>query len=196
MFNSHSKNGQLFFELPLKLKKKISSKKMASSKFSHDEAPDKYEPCVPDTNDDGSSRLDCFLRDYKRVTRAYACRQWTDATPDVWVYTNNRWTSLDPNKIASMIQKISPDGSICGALKANLFKLNRPLRDATEHAFTHADSPQIVGLYENKFVPGRFAIVVDLKKQDIPWFWLAPSFYYGRHPSSLLPHFTWSRVLQ
>lgn len=168
---------------------------MASLEPSQPDELELYTPCVPDTNDDGSSQLDCFLRHYRRINRAYACRQSTSKTPTVWVYTNNRWAPLAPDKVVSMIEKASPNGSVCGALKANLFKLNRPLRDATEHAFAHADSPQIVGLYEHKIDKGRFAIVVDLKKQEIPWLWLAPSFYYGRDPLSLLPYLTWSQVM-
>jgi len=146
---------------------------MASPEPSRPDDLDMWAPCVPDMDDDGSSSLDCFLRDYKRITRAYACRQSTAKIPDVWVYTDNRWSPLAPAAVVSMLEKASPDGSICAALKANLFKLKRPLRDATEHAFAHADSPQIVGLYENKFIKGQFAIVVDLKNRPIPLVWSA-----------------------
>lgn len=78
-----------------------------------------------------------------------------------------------------MIKKASPGGSICSALKTNLFNLDKPLRDATEHAFAREDSPQIVGLYEHNFEKGRFAIVVDLKKQEIPWEWLPVGVFAG-----------------
>ena len=140
---------------------------------------DLYEPCVPHDDDDGSSRLDCFLRDYRRINRAYACRQSATKIPAVWVHTNNFWAPLASDVVGSMLKKASPEGSICGALKANLFKLKKPLRDVTEHAFADEGSPQIVGLYENKLDKSQSAIVVDLKKQQIPWDWILPSFLGG-----------------
>jgi len=156
-------------------------------KMESDPAYDQFdsEPCVPDDDDDGSSRLDCFLRQYNRINRAYACRQSTTKIPAVWVHTNNFWVPLSSDAVATMIRTASPDGSLCRALMANLFKLNRPLRDVTEHAFAHDDSPQLVGLYEHKLNKGQFAIAVDLKKQKISELRVAAGFLAGIQASIL-----------
>ena len=116
-------------------------------------------PCVVSEEDDGLSKLECFLKGYRRVTRDHACQSQMVGEPVVWAYKDNLWGPVDQAEVKRTIEKASPEKSICAALFSNLFKLDDTQSETLKSAFDDVTFPDVVGLYEKQ---GRFVIVVRI----------------------------------
>ena len=111
-------------------------------------------PCVVLDDDDGLSKLECFLRGYRRVTRAQACQQPMESQPVVWAYKDNVWAPMDAAQVQKLIDSSSPDKSLCGAIFGDM-----PGYEHFKEALDDVNIPDAIGLYEKD---GHFAIVVRL----------------------------------
>ncbi len=117
----------------------------------------RVRPCVVLEDDDGLSKLECFLQGYRRVTRKQACESTVVGEPVVWVYKDNLWTIMDPVKVQKLIDEASPDKSMCAAIFSEALK---PLDyENLKFALDDVNIPDAIGLYEKD---GRFAIVARL----------------------------------
>ncbi len=113
--------------------------------------------CVVLEDDDGLSKLECFLQGYRRVTRKQACESTVVGEPVVWVYKDNLWTIMDPVKVQKLIDEASPDKSMCAAIFSEALK---PLDyENLKFALDDVNIPDAIGLYEKD---GQFAIVARL----------------------------------
>jgi hypothetical protein len=108
-------------------------------------------------DDDGLSKLECFLQGYRRVTRKQACQIQVVGEPVVWVYKDSLWTIMDPVKVQKLIDEASPDKSMCAAIFSEVLK---PLDyENLKFALDDVNIPDAIGLYEKD---GQFAIVARL----------------------------------
>jgi hypothetical protein len=110
-------------------------------------------------DDDGLSKLECFLQGYRRVTRKQACESTVVGEPVVWAYKDYLWGPVSPAEVKRTIEKASPEKSICAALFSNLFKLDDTQSETLKSAFDDVQFPDVVGLYEKQ---GQFVIVVRI----------------------------------
>lgn len=108
------------------------------------------KPCQVFDDDDGLSKLECFLRDYTRVTRDAACQRGASSTPAVWLYKDNEWAQLEDGKVEKIM---NAHESVCSALDDKLFESN---------SFDDRKSVDVVGIYEHNENKGQFAIVAAL----------------------------------
>jgi hypothetical protein len=138
----------------LKKKRRVKNKKMSRNPRSG-----RRKPCVGLEDDDGLSKLECFLQGYRRVTRKQACQIQVVGEPVVWAYKDYLWDPVNPAEVKRTIEKASPEKSICAALFSNLFKLDDTQSETLKSAFDDVQFPDVVGLYEKQ---GQFVIVVRI----------------------------------
>ena len=119
----------------------------------------------PVKNDDGLSRLEIFLRDYKRVAANVVCESAIIKDLHVWVYAHNHWTQMPKKEKDGFLKTLSSADatqSVCNALMTNVFKLTDVQYQTMKNSLLSSSWRDVAGLYQNVNNAEDFAVVVRL----------------------------------
>jgi hypothetical protein len=121
---------------------------------------------VGGTDDDpyGNAEMNKFLRGYKRITCADACKLGNVALGrvTVWIKRDKKW---EHHRAVDLLKGQDASQSICRALVTRLYGWTPWQYEALRDTFDDASSKDVMGIYANEEL-GRFAIVGRLPVPD------------------------------
>jgi hypothetical protein len=113
----------------------------------------------PIDGDDGSSALEIFLYDYRRINYKKACT--LIEVLHVWVYVDSIWKQWSQDETADLLERARMEGrSACTTLLTNIFKLDERQFNTMHNSFLSDNWHDFAGLYQKDGRDGEFTLVV------------------------------------
>ncbi len=113
----------------------------------------------PIDGDDGSSALEIFLYDYRRINYKKACTL-IDVL-HVWVYVDSIWKQWSQDETADLLDRAKAEGkSACTTLLTNIFKLDELQFNTMYNSFMSNNWRDFAGLYAKNGKDDEFVLVV------------------------------------
>ena len=119
-------------------------------------------------SDESSLALSAFLKNYKRITVADACRQHIDQNHErlgIWVNQRGEWRRLSENEQKLQWSQYKARRSVCQSVVRELFGLSAVQYAKIRASFDNPGWKTWAGIYERRdesFKGPEFAIVVEL----------------------------------